>query len=499
MSSLRNRFGALFGLSALGYLFGFLSQLVISYQFGANHILDGYWLGLALVNLLCFYLGPLKEALIPAMHRAISFNKKRAGRVLSAGIIFLSLLLAISSCLLWVATDTLLEVVGKGDNGFLGQIIPYLILYMWFFSLSETLNSVLISLDKSHLQMILRILSSLIFFAVVLWLKGAGINALFIGQISGLIFITVIGFVAINGQGVRYVSHPIKLLNKDGFFPLLLSLLVTYFVAQLYIFYERFAMNRLGSGLLSAFQYGLILMNVQLSLLVSPLSNLLWPKFLSNADSESKKDLNVTAILSTGLMCLILTATTSFLWLNAYEIICLIFGRGAFDEAAVILTAKALRVTIFSAIPIAFSTVMGRWLISTNRAPSYSIITGLFPNLVGIGVVALSLYGNSQDLIMWHVMIANLLNAILIGYFFCANAGFTKIQIIAALKWSLRVLFVVFVSMALAPHINVGVEKISMVASVFLNAILFLIIFGAVGFALKVFAPFRFFMPKLMR
>jgi len=34
---------------------------------------------------------------------------------------------------------------------------------------------------------------------------------------------------------------------------------------------------------------------------------------------------------------------------------------------------------------------------------------------------------------------------------------------------------------------------------VFLNAILFLIIFGAVGFALKVFAPFRFFMPKLMR
>ena len=451
MSTLKTRFGALVLLSAAGYSVSFFSQLVIAYHFGTSKELDAYWVGLALVNMVSFYSSPLREALVPVIHRAQQLGDAQAGRVLSAGLSLLLALMAVSGALLWLLSAGVagwpmagsIEVMSGGVFG----LLPWLLVYLFMLVLAETLNSTLVSLNQVLRQALVRILAALVLLGTISTLGSSmGVGGLLAAQIFGMVTLLFTSWLALRHFRIRFLMRAWPILRETGMLPIFVSLLISYFFAQLYVMAERSAMVHMGAGLVSCFQYSVTLVNVLVSLLAYPLSNLLWSQFLMRSADGDLKQSHALAIRACGLLIYVLSVVCAFVWAYAREIIEVIYARGAFDEVSVQLTSEALRATIFAAIPISIGSILGRLWISSLNAKITAVI-GLISTMVGLSAIGLSLAYESKDLIMLHWISSNVAGVLVSIIFFIIKFKPSLRALGDIVRWALQLFIIIAISL----------------------------------------------------
>jgi putative peptidoglycan lipid II flippase len=485
MVKFAHRFGLLVGLSAAGYVLSFCSQLVISYYFGTSPALDGYWAGLALVNLLCFYLHPLREALVPAIHREGLAGPADAGRMLSAGFLFLGGLLLGSSVILLVGTSKLAALmVPGGDHRVLeaiGLIMPWLIPYMCLLAFSETLNSVLLGLDRAVSQSVGKLVASLVLLGILVACgAGMGIPALMLAQVTSMAVGTAICAVAVRELTLRPVRNVVEVLRLGEVWPLFGSLLGNYLLAQLYVVAERAAMIHLSGGLVSAYQYSTSLVNMIVTLLAYPLANLLWPRFLASGAAHDLTQAGVVAARATAVLFLALTIGCTFVWLHADQIVFLLFSRGAFGGDSTALTASALRATIFAAVPISMMAVLGRLLISFGHGRS-QVQIGLSITCVGLMVIGCAVLWKNVALVQWHWFVANAVGLAVAWSIYSRRFHLSWHVLIRGCLWGILVMSAVAAAALITPRLELGGGKFQVGAALAIEGVLFLVIAGTIA------------------
>lgn len=426
MLGFKKRFSILVILSTIGYALSFCNQLVISYYFGTSINLDAYWAALAIANFLCFYLHPLKEALVPATFRSSKISMEEASEMLSAGIILLTLLVGISALILFLSPNILAEWISSGAHSdqYLLDLLPWFIPFLFLFTFSETLNHILLGFNKNLTQATSRIVAGAASLVTLILLSAQfGIKAMVISLSVYQLVVVVISLWALLSLQLKFKWTSVKILKTQHVFTLFGSLFISYLVAQLYVLIERNAMMQLSNGLLSSYQYSTSLVNMLLSMIAFPFANLLWNKFL-NTDHLGDID-NALSILFRASCALffILFPICVFAYLNAKAIIFIIYSRGAFDAHSLQMTAEAFKFTIFAAIPIGLSSVIGRYLISSKKS-NYIAITGISIALTSIGVVLLSSYLNSIQLVLFNWLLGNLM-----GFCVCVMASLKEVTL----------------------------------------------------------------------
>lgn len=485
MVKFAHRFGLLVGLSAAGYVLSFCSQLVISYYFGTSPALDGYWAGLALVNLLCFYLHPLREALVPAIHRGGLAGPTDAGRMLSAGFLFLGFLVLVSSTILWVGSSKLAAwMVPDGDVRALetiGLVIPWLIPYMWLLVFSETLNGVLLGLDRAVSQSVGKLTASVVLLGILVASgTGMGIPALMLAQVTSMAVGIAICVVAVRELTLQPVRNVVQALRLGGVWPLFGSLLGNYLLAQLYVMAERAAMIHLSGGLVSAYQYSTSLVNVIVTLLAYPLANLLWPHFLASGEARDRSQAGVVAARATAVLFLVLSIGCTFVWLHAEQIIFLLFSRGAFGQESASLTASALRATIFTAIPISMMAILGRLLISFGQGRS-QVPIGFVITSVGLSVIGLAVLRHNVALVQWHWLAANAAGLIVACTIYSRHFPLSRPVLMRGCLWGLLVVIAVVAAALITPRLELGGDKFQVGTALAIEGVLFLVIAGTIA------------------
>jgi len=481
-------------LSSAGYLVSFFSQLVIAYHFGTSQALDAYWGSLALVGLLGFYMSPLKEALVPALHRARKQGDVQAGRVLSAGLSLLLALTALSSAVLWGTAEGVAGMLTGSDGGVsraIASLIPWLLPYLCLFVLAETLNTTLISFNQVLRQALVRVAAALVMLATIAAVGSSlGVGGLLLAQILSLTTLVVISGFALRHLRLGLLVRAWPVLRDSGMVPLFGSLLVTYFFAQLYVLAERSAMIHFGTGLVSGFQYSTLLVNALVSLLAYPLSNLLWPQFLARAAAGDGEAGQALALRACGLLFYLLMVACVFIWVHAREIVVLLYGRGAFDEASVQLTTTALRVTIFASIPISLMSILGRWLMSLPGAYR-QIWIGLATTVVGLMVIGGALLAGSSRWLLLHWLLANFAGFLVSGALFVSEARFSLAQAFAAARWLALVALVAVVATWMTPAIVWGDSKTAVAAALLAQGGLYLLTVAGLTWAFRMVPSLR--------
>lgn len=495
MVKFAHRFGLLVGLSAAGYVLSFCSQLVISYYFGTSSELDAYWAGLALVNVLCFYLYPLRESLVPALHRAREVSPSQAGLLFSAGLSLLGLLVVVSSLLLWGFSSTFALWLGQTSDPRMTdeivRLIPWLIPYMGLFVLSETMTAVLLSQDRSILQAVVRIMSSVVLLAMLVGFGARlGVSALVLAQVASMSTLVVMCFVALRMLKVQFVNGFVRLLRDGGVFPLFLSLLGTYLLAQLYVLGERAAMAHLSGGLVSAFQYSVSLVNVLLSIVAFPLANLLWPRFLANVEMQDVS-LNIElAARAAGWLFMTLTVVCTFVWVHAEEIVFVLFSRGAFDAVSSERTVGALRATVFAAVPIGVMAIFGRLLMSQGNGRS-QIAIGTATTVVGLTVIGAAVLSESAGLVQWHWLAGNTAGLIVSLVASVRQYSLSLAVLLRSGRWVMCVVGAAWCAVALTPHIEIGDSKLLYATALGIQGVIYLAIAAGIAWTFGVMRPLQ--------
>lgn len=474
MSNFHKRFGQLFILSAIGYLLSFANQLVVSFHLGTSLALDSYWALLAFANLLMFYVQPLREALVPPLYSAAVVDRARARALFSAGVAAQLLLSFCSVLFLLLASVIDLEYIGF-EKIKSSLVWICFIAYFGLFGLAEICNGILLSFNRVLYQAASRVISALMSL-VFLWflIDGQGILALWISLLVAQLVNLVFSLIGLKKERINWEWKGFGPLWGDSRFRSIFStLLLAYLFAQIYTVFERNIMQGMVSGLLASYQYGVLLVNVLTSLVAYPVANLLWAKFLANEKLELKQESFYIVVRVSGLLFFILMIICVFVWCNADKIISLVFGRGRFDENSVMLTAEALRSTIFAAIPIGVGAILGRWLISQKYAYKQFWISSL-STFVGMFVIFVSYLLDGSRLILWHFFLASLSGLMVAGVFLLRNARFSSIEFFSALFFISRLGVVVAVSALGVPDFDFGLNKISLFIELFARGGVFL-------------------------
>lgn len=407
MTEFRRRLSSLVALSGLATLVGFGTQLLVAYHFGTSARLDSYWLALAVATALSFYVHPLRESLIGVVFRGAQSHPDRASEVLTAGVLVLLVGSCLAALVLGVGAGLSLFPSGSAEPGPFSHLLLVFLPFVFLFALSETFNAVLLSFNLAQHQAWARLLSSIAAVLCVGLLGGwLGIYALVISLLVGQLVVLAVSWQALRSRGLRWRPVGFAPLRDRAFVSMFFSLLLNYLLAQSYVLMERWTISDLQPGALSAFLYATLLVNVMISLLALPLSNLLWPQFLA-LDGQGERDAIPKLAWETGAPVLfVLLALVAFTWKTAPEVVHVIFLRGNFDADSMLQTVAALRMTLFAAIPIALVTVALRGLMSQGRSIQVAAV-GILMAVVGVGVLALAWMIGSLPLAQAHWMIAN--------------------------------------------------------------------------------------------
>lgn len=476
MSNLKSRFGLLVALSVAGYGLSFCSQLIISYYFGTSTTLDAYWAALAIANFMCFYLNPFKESLVPAIHTASEKSIEAAGKTLSAGLSFLFILVTISTFFLWLFPHGLAQWIGsdtKTTSG-LSEILTWFLPFIFLFALSEILNSILVSFNKVLYQAIVRLVAA-IFSLIFIALTGEnlGVESMVLALLASQVVVIIMSCHALRKYPIKVRFDAMAVLKKEQVFTLFGALLFSYLVAQLYVLFERSVMISLAPGLLSSFQYSSSLVNVLIGVIAVPLSNLIWHKFLQARVSGDYAIAGSVVLRAAAFLFIVLMLICTFAFMHAKQIVYFVYSRGAFNDASLALTTQTFKSTIFAAIPIGLSTILGRFLISVGSARENASI-GISIAFMGMLVILCSWYLESPSVVQLHWLLGNLVGLVISIWFFVRKCNIITSDLVVTIKWILVASFSIIFCSIVQPNLSFGSSKLLVFFELASNFLIFL-------------------------
>lgn len=475
------KLGWLFFLNLIGMLLGFFNQLVVSFYLGTSASLDGYWAVLAIANLMLFYVFPIRDALVPVVFKWSLSDKVKASSIFYSGVVIQLILVGFSAALLVLIPSKYLDI-GSGSN-----FIFWIISYFFLFAIAETCNGLLLSFNRIVYQALSRLFSAIVGFVLLLiFIQKLGVFSLFISLIITQLITLLISVFGLREEGMRFVWGGFSALwSERKFRSVLLSLLISYFLAQGYVFFERSTMQAMSSGLVASFQYGVALVNAGITLSVYPVLNFLWPKFLQ---MNVNQDIGALVKLASNVLfplCFILWVGCVFVYWYAPAVVELIFMRGAFEGEAISTTSSALMATVFTAIPIAIYSVFTRVALTVGHEKKLIFSAGAIA-IIGMLLILISRFTNNTELIRWHWFVGNCAGAFsLVGMIMLNSHGLID-KVMRTFMWCLKSFFIVMIPLLVFPGISSSGNKISLVFDLLVRFICLILIVFPIAHFLKV-------------
>jgi len=401
----------------------FGNYLVVSYYFGTSAVLDSYLALLASANFLLFFVQPLREALVPPVFSAVAADREHASKLFTAGLALqVSFALVAMAVLISVKFNAVEILVGKTTT-YSPELLFWFLPFFVLFPLAETCNGLLLSFNRAVFQAMARLLSATMGLGCI-WLLAdhIGVLALLLSLVIAQICNLTISSIGLWKEGIRLVwGGVLALRHEQRFKSVFSSLLLSYLFVQVYMVTERFTMLGMFPGLVASYQYSVALVNVLVSLLAFPLTNLLWPRFLADAVKDGTDAMLNTAFGVVAPLVLALFACCTLTERFAPEIVKLLFERGSFDASSVVQTTQALRSTIFAAIPVSLLTIFSKILFSQGRGRAIGL-SGTSVALSGTTVVLLAGWTGSVTLVQWNWVIGNTIGLFVMLYLILRRA-----------------------------------------------------------------------------
>jgi putative peptidoglycan lipid II flippase len=489
--NLSKQYISLTALSAVVFILSFLAQLIVSKNFGTSTELDAYWVAFSVVNLTTFYFSPFREALLS------SFHKHNKSEILLQGyVLFIILALVSSLILVLLELSSFYSTLGSiAHIDTIIKLMPWFILYTFTFGFSEIFTCLLISLNENYFQIRIKIISSsfaLIF--LVLATPRLGILSLVISPIIGHILSIFFFWHKMKYIDYHYKFSPRLLyltLQSSGFFSLFYPMLFVLLVSQGCSVFEKAVMSHMKDGLVSSFQYSVSLVNVIVSIIAAPLSNLLWSPFIRSSNNMENKNKSILACLkSIYLLFFGLLIITIFCFTYADDIIYLIFSRGEFNTYSFNLTSETFKIAIFAGIPVGLLNILFRYFLSASDKRSL-ISTMFLIALMSFLITLYSFYAGNQKLIQFNWLISNSVGLCLGIFFLLSKLQFRVNTFIIKLIQGLIFSSYIYLSTSLVPTLHFGSGKIDVLFFLSLSFLMFSFILSLPFFILYLIRMFK--------
>ncbi|TWT27784.1 murein biosynthesis integral membrane protein MurJ [Planomicrobium sp. CPCC 101110] len=336
-------------LTIISQITGFGRDLTLAYFYGTSNISDVYLITLTITGTMFVFLGTgISTGYIPLLSNLIQNVNSTEGLKFTNNLI--NLLLIFSTILITLGLIFTESIVIVFAYGFDKDALSLAVLFTRI-SIISIYFTTMIYIFKGYLQV-----KDSFFISTII---GIPLNVLVIISIavsfSSSVFLLIIGYVFATfvqffiliihayRKGYRYKTVlDFKDKNIKKLIVIAIPVIIGTSVDQINTIVDRTIASQISIGGISALNYAYTLTRFALAVVVVSTTTVLFP-FLSKKAANSDL-LGLKAVLSNvivGVILLIIPATLGFMMLSE-QIVTMLFGRGAFDKEAIIMTANAL-------------------------------------------------------------------------------------------------------------------------------------------------------------
>lgn len=389
-------------------LLGFVRELLLSYFFGASGVSDAYLISQTIPGTIFQFVGTgLTTCFIPAYYRVIQEHDRDEGDLFTNKVLTMVLLFStIVMVIVWFFTPTIVKIFASGFAGDTLQIAVWFtrisVSSLYFSSLIYVYNSYLQANSIFSMTAAAAIPNSLtIIVSIIL---GAHVNIFVLSVGSALATAVQLFFLWIPVHKLKFRLKIDFHWNNSYikyFFSMIGPVVIGVSVNEINTLLDRTIASSVAVGGISALTYANSLIMLVQGGCAQPIAVAFYPKMTKNITEgkyKSARDDLYTALQI--LLLFLLPITIGFVVLSK-NITMTLFGRGAFDNNAIVLTATALSFYAIGMIFVGIRELLARYYYAygNTKLPMLNSTMGMAVNIflnltlskiIGIGGLALA-------------------------------------------------------------------------------------------------------------
>lgn len=380
----------------LSKVLGFVKSMIQASYFGANEVTDAFNIANGFsTNILYLIATAISVSFVPVYTKYRLDDKQDEKRMASRTVTFLYLAGECIAIVIFIFATPLMKVAAPSYNGeqLANTVLFFRVLLLGFcFSIGTNIFQQLLNSEKAYGYSAVSSLvnSVVVIICIVMLHRYIGIWSLIVAIIISMMAQNIV--VAYRGR--KYAKFTFRYGIWDDSIKLLLIQSAPIFFSQGTIeineIVDKALLASAEAGAVTAVAYAGVLNGFVTQLLSISFSTVLFTEISELAVGNEVKEIRKLLNETLKIIVVISIPIMIFVFLQANEIVTIVYGRGSFGQEAISMTAKALAIYILCLMPLVLKAIIVKAYYSFNdtKNPMKISIAGV---IVNIGVsVALS-------------------------------------------------------------------------------------------------------------
>ena len=374
----------------LSNILGFVKDLILSYFYGASEITDVYLIAITIATVIFSFLGSAVTTSYVPMYRNIEINENQyeANKFTNNLLNILLVLITIILILGLIFTREIVIVFAAGfDENTLEKAIEFtrISIFGGYFTVSILLFNAYLRLHNSFLIPAINALIGHIIVIVFIYLSTIGNeNMLITGVVISSFIQVCLLFPYLKKHHYSYRFYlDIKNQNIKKTFNVALPVMLSNSIQQINFIVDRTLASLIVVGGISALSYASKINGFVQNIFVLSISHILFPLISKMAASGNIDELKENLQRAIGIISMLVIPATVGVLVLSEPIITFLFGRGAFDEQASLLTSNALFFYAIGMLGSGLREIISKtfYAFQDTKTPMYNAIIALIINV----------------------------------------------------------------------------------------------------------------------
>ncbi|PIN86231.1 murein biosynthesis integral membrane protein MurJ [Candidatus Woesearchaeota archaeon CG10_big_fil_rev_8_21_14_0_10_44_13] len=372
-------------LNIMGFIFGFVVQLLIAYYFGASKEVDAFVIANIIPNMIYGFTNVMlmTSLIVVLTDYRIRYGEKRAWRFASSIFNISFLALSIAAAMIFFLSPVLAKIIAPGfDPGRIDltvKMIRILSILVIFNGLSSITTGVLYTkkhfIASSSFRSIINVIT---IFSVVLLSVKMRIFSWAFGVVLGAGIALLIQMIVILKDRADY-NHRLSLDYKG--IKKLLVISYPLIITSLLFYFNKYVSQAIAStqqeGDVAILNYAFLIVSFPVSFFGGSIATAIFPSLTEHNARKNKENQRVLLTSSISILTFILLPLTSIFIVLRVLIIKLFLEYGMFSKE---ITATTAPVLLFYSVGILFfgiELITGQTFYSIGKMKMRSILLGL--------------------------------------------------------------------------------------------------------------------------
>lgn len=378
-------------LTILSKLLGLGRELTLSYFYGASHISDAYLISIVIPGVIFGFISAgLSAGYIPIYSQILNNEGESIANRFTSNLINISLLLSLIVVIFsFIFSNQIVKIFASGFEGEslkLAVDFTRITLFAILFTGIVSIFTGFLQINGNYMipALIGFPLNFFIILSIALSLK-INTKVMALGYVVAVAFQVLLMILFIKKNRFKYTfSIDLKDKYMKKMLYIALPIILGVSVNQINMLVDRTIASTIVVGGISALNYAERLNGFVQGIFVISISTALYPLISKMAAENNIKGLKIALSESiTGINLLVLPATIGSM-IFAVPIVSILFGRGAFDNNAVILTSSALFFYSIGMVGFGLREILSRafYSLQDTKTPMINAAIGMLLNIV---------------------------------------------------------------------------------------------------------------------